>query len=211
MGWTYFAKRHGVSTLETLKSHSLQWTNLPEERRPQVIDAAQVGTVCYFAVRNPAPYYEGKPDGSYIHDADGSVTWCAVFLTNNVPRASDGYTFGYKDMEETMGPCEATCPARILDKLSQLVETPGRENWGIEWRKRCREHAAAKRARPKLVPGAIVKLPSPATFADGRARDRFEVVQVQGWNKKKTRFRCLDTGAMCILDARMKAQLQAAT
>lgn len=35
-----------------------------------------------------------------------------VCLVRYNPRDREGYIFGYKDMEESMGPCESECPSR---------------------------------------------------------------------------------------------------
>ena len=56
--------------------------------------------------------------------------WAAVILVD--PRKD---SFGWKDMDETCGPCEAECPAKILDLL-----TPTDSDYANEWRARCREN-----------------------------------------------------------------------
>ena len=53
----------------------------------------------------------------------------------------DGMNFGYKDMDETMGPGYYDCPKTILDLL-----TPTDSEWANEWRQKCREQLN----RPKL-------------------------------------------------------------
>ena len=54
------------------------------------------------------------------------------------------YNFGYKDMDESMGPCERECPVSILKLLSARDD-----KWAIEWRAACRENAAKKSASKK--------------------------------------------------------------
>src|SRR3546814_19605923 len=71
----------------------------------------------------------------------GGEIFAIVCLVRWNPRAKDGYIFGYKDMDETMGPCEADCPARILDLL-----TPTDKEYAREWRARCCANLA-RRAR----------------------------------------------------------------
>lgn len=61
------------------------------------------------------------PDHSYIFGA--------VFLTE----ISGGW--GYKDIDETMGPVESHAPAAILDLLS-----PTTDQWALDWRERCRKN-----------------------------------------------------------------------
>jgi hypothetical protein len=46
-------------------------------------------------------------------------------------------SWGYKDMDETMGPCEAKCPKSLLRKL----KTPAENDFARAWRKRCWQEA----------------------------------------------------------------------
>ena len=57
-----------------------------------------------------------------------------------------GDTWGYKDMDETMGPCDINCPVSYLD----LADEPT-EKFAIEWRKKVREAAAIKSSRKPKV------------------------------------------------------------
>lgn len=56
--------------------------------------------------------------------------------------------WGYKDIDESMGPCERDCPEKFL---SQSDDTSG---YSVEWRAKCREWR--KRRRERL--SAIAKL-----------------------------------------------------
>ncbi|WP_445177147.1 DUF6927 domain-containing protein [Rhizorhapis sp. SPR117] len=71
-------------------------------------------------------------------------------------------------LDETMGPCEAECPARILDLL-----TSTENQHAIEWRQRCRANVA-RRAR-KLSDGDRIRLPEPIKFTDGHVAQEFIV------------------------------------
>jgi hypothetical protein len=44
----------------------------------------------------------------------------AVVLISNTQK----HGFGYKDMTETMGPCECACPDRIMRLLSPVTAIP---------------------------------------------------------------------------------------
>jgi hypothetical protein len=57
----------------------------------------------------------------------------------------DGW--GYKDVDETAGPCEINCPASYLD----LAQPEPTEGYAVEWRQRVRARAAKLKA---AVPGA---------------------------------------------------------
>ena len=64
---------------------------------------------------------------SFTLAPDKSYTFGVVFLT----QISGGW--GYKDIDETMGPVESHAPAAILDILS-----PTTDQWALDWRERCR-------------------------------------------------------------------------
>jgi hypothetical protein len=113
------------------------------------------------------------------------------------------HNFGYKDMEETMGPNAAECPARILDLLTPLGECskphPHREHdycgtcAAREWRADCRKVADARARAAKVQPGQVIKFAKPITFASGteldtltfEARDTFRAdglrYRIRGW------------------------------
>ncbi len=79
------------------------------------------------------------------------VTSHFMALINSYKR--DGATwFGYKDMDEGMGPCEKDCPVSVLDVLSPVediygpVKEDGAAKWATEYRAACRAAAAEKKA-----------------------------------------------------------------
>ena len=59
--------------------------------------------------------------------------------------------WGYKDMDETVGPCAVDCPASYL----AAAHTP-REGWAAQWRERVAAYHADRRARVKPAPGVRV-------------------------------------------------------
>ena len=103
-------------------------------------------------------------------------------------------TFGYKGMDESMGPCEADCPAPILDLLT-ATDRPH----AVEWRARCRANLtarAAMTAKPTPRPGQTMLFDTPLHLSNGLDVDRFEVV-AHGNSGRKLLFRELCTGALC--------------
>lgn len=58
--------------------------------------------------------------------------------------------WGYKDMDETVGPGYYDCPITYLDKASAPT------GYAIEWRQKVREHHAAMSARPSYETGLVV-------------------------------------------------------
>jgi hypothetical protein len=71
-------------------------------------------------------------------------------------------------MSEDMGPCEAACPARILDILG-----PTENKHALEWRARCRE-TLKMRKRP-LPKGGILRFAEPIRFTDGYVGQEFTI------------------------------------
>lgn len=59
--------------------------------------------------------------------------------------------WGYKDLDESAGPCEVNCPVGYLD----LVADPG--FYATAWRVKVREYAAGKKAKKALGPGSLVR------------------------------------------------------
>ena len=101
----------------------------------KVLKSAMVGSVYYAAV-------ETHKDGQ------SPFVWAAVFLTSGKGR--DGSVWGYKDMDETMGPCEDKCPASILALLS-----PTDDKDANEWRERCRANIRRKAEERKNGPAPL--------------------------------------------------------
>jgi hypothetical protein len=165
----------------------------------KVIDHAVVGTTVYLLVaRTPKAAWE--PNTSYVNDADGSFRWIAVFLTR---KARDAYDFGYKDLEESMGPVEARCPRRLIAAASPLRHPdPGVEgNYAARWRQKCLDQATAKTKRKaELVHGATIRLSRVLDFTDGHSGDRFVVEIVARRGRNHTYFRASNGGLYRISD-----------
>lgn len=83
-----------------------------------------------------------------------------VTLVRWNPKAKDGDEFMYKDMDETMGPCEVGCPERILALLS-----PTDHPYALNWRRRC-WFTLLRRSR-KITDGMRIRFPAPVKFVDG--------------------------------------------
>jgi hypothetical protein len=130
-----------------------------------VISAAAVGSTIYAAIRN----HDKTTGKSYV--------FCAVILFKNNER--DG--FGYKDMDESMGPCEVDCPDRIMRLLSPFEELPN-PGYAGDWRKSVAT-AKTKKAETRskisrLAIGDKVKLTHPAHFrSSGIEADSLTVIR----------------------------------
>lgn len=126
-------------------------------RFAHLVDHSLNGNTLYMVLQNPirrpsfvrpAPKFTAWPTEFHLH---GNYRFIAVYLLKGPARGS-GEGWGYKDMDESMGPVEVGCPERLL-KQSQIKDNG--------WRERCRE--ARRRANLRkgwakdLKPGDILK------------------------------------------------------
>ena len=89
-----------------------------------------------------------------------------------------GDGWGYKDLDESVGPCAVDCPLAYL-----AAPHADRDGWAAQWRERVRAYHAARQARPALAAGLLVRF-------GGRVYSLLEPVGPRrGW-----RVRATDTG-----------------
>lgn len=103
-------------------------------------------------------------------DGIGKEVFAIVCKVMWNPKSKSGEHFGYKDMDESAGPCEDSCPGHILDLL-----TPTDREHALDWRARCRANLA-RRAR-KIEDGDRIRLAQALTFSDGHVGNEFIVVK----------------------------------
>jgi len=192
MGWTYFRKPEGMKTVDVIKRE------LGSEYENKIVAAsATLG-----AVHVVAKFHEPNSD-VYVPDADGMVRAIIVFKINNVPKAKDGYNFGYKDMSETMGPYGCECAPSIIAAASELRDPIGPQpqysslKSAREYRERSLALAKAKAAKRALKVGTKIKLAAPLSFG-GVKLDEFVVerCRVRGRKGQSTVFRSTVTGGL---------------
>ena len=155
MGWLYMQRMDGASSPKEYLDRQFTFTR-EHGYTVRVLKSAVVKMRTYYAAVEKV-----FADGSSPREC-----LAVVCLINYNPRASDGMIFGYKDMDETMGPCEVECPPAILDLL-----TPTDSEYANEWRKACR--ARAEKPTPKH--GDVIQFASPIRFTNGKELARFEV------------------------------------
>ncbi len=110
MGWTYYrATYYKNGRIDRLAQCRAEFGNSPEWAT--VVKDAMVGTVYYAAMKS----------------AKSDRIFALVVLTG-----TDRGDFGYKDMDESCGPCECSCPISILKLLS-----PTENEYAKDWRRRC--------------------------------------------------------------------------
>jgi hypothetical protein len=110
------------------------------------------------------------------------------------------YNFGYKDMDETMGPNAAEAPARVLDALTPLPECAGcrplRGQYGScstctarEWRADCRVVADNRARAARVKPGQVVRFAKPIQFTSGTELDTLTFEQRDTFRANGLRYR----------------------
>ena len=182
MGWLSMRDTGRFNTARAYLDDQFTYTR--DDHRLTVLKSSMVGSTYYAAAERTEN--DGKREVFGI-----------VCLTFSRPAAPDGYTFGYKDMSERMGPCESDCPASILDILTEIDSEHANK-----WRDRCRANIAKRRllqAKPTPKPGQTIVFEEPMRFSDGIERTRFEVVA--GPKGKGLRFRDKETRQVCAIPA----------
>ena len=180
MGWLYMQSLGGHSGPRQYLD--AQFTFTRSELTSKVLRSALVSMRVYYAAIE-----------HIRHEKNERIVFAAVCLVRYNPRDREGYIFGYKDMDETVGPNESNCPETILDLL-----TPTEYPYAQAWRTRCRENATARRAlssRPSPRRGQTVVFDQALSFSDGRSLDRFEVVANPGSHRTML-FRATDSGRL---------------
>tara|TARA_R110002051_G_scaffold107769_1_gene180688 strand:+ start:379 stop:1035 length:657 start_codon:yes stop_codon:yes gene_type:complete len=196
VGWLFYTDRR----VQTYADEKAEITRLcafeTDMRRTTLVKASKVGSTWYAAAKveslDPAPL----EDRTYVTDNDESFTFGAVFLTRY-----DNGCWGYKDMEESAGPCESRAPLSILNLLSELKDA---DSYAHAWRQRCREWAAI----PDYAEGDKIKLASPVTISDGSTCQIVTATHYRRGRQKRRCYRIEETGSLVRLS---KASLAGST
>lgn len=169
MGWLYMQSLRGHATPRAYLDD--QFTYTTDTVRSTVLRSALVGMRTYYAAVEQ------------LRADNRRTVFAIVCLVRYNPRDREGYIFGYKDLDETMGPCEAECPVAILDLLTEADNEHARE-----WRARCRALAERRMRRPRLRKGWTLRFEMPLTFSDGTVHQRLDVA-IDPTRPRAVRFR----------------------
>jgi len=171
MGWTYSHKRRGQPIKEFFQESGMfKGINGHEFKllKMRVVNLRE----CYFAVWHKGP--EGKAE-----------VFGGVIL---LQYASKSYhNFGYKEIEESMGPYQCNCPEDILDLLSETES-----EYALKWREQCRENAKKNKHKRKLKDGTLIRLDHELKFTNGDREQAFIYRKIG----RKTRFENPRSGQM---------------
>lgn len=154
MGWTgtaatFYKYRNGRRTVDVKTECDALWSH--DNGRFKVMKSAMIGSTYYAAIQICKNYPEGttehKSENLVEIPEDKRETFGVVILTS--VDMKDYFNFSYKEIDETMGPCEDHCPIGIINLL-----TPTTSEWANQWRDRCREYAKSKNS-----PNSLSKVP----------------------------------------------------
>lgn len=166
MGWTYSHKPRSQSIQEYFETSGCFKGVNGHEFKLLKIKVIKMRTA-YCAV------WHKSPDGK-------EHVFGTVILLNYAP--SDYHNFGHKEIEESMGPYEAHCPADILDLLSPTDNT-----YALEWRAKCRANLEKKAG---LKSGTLIRFEHPLKFTNGDSVQELIYLKVG----RKIRFQNPQTG-----------------
>ena len=126
MGWLFYTDGRVQNYADEKAEIARLCTSHGDTRKAELVKACKVGSTWYAAAK--VTNLDGTPveDTTYVTDADGSITFGAVFLT----RYDDG-CWGYKDIEESAGPVESRAPLSLLALLSELKDP---DSYAQAWR-----------------------------------------------------------------------------
>lgn len=149
MGWLFSHRDRGISTEDYL-AQSLS------------ADAKIVASSSHLNV-------------SYLAVETAAGISAVVVLTQWDSR--DWHNFGTKWIDESMGPVQANCPARILDLLSPVSElysgSANQQRCATEWRDACRETIRRRERAAAVRPGDTVTFKNPIRFTNSIVAERF--------------------------------------
>ena len=184
MGWLFYTDRRVKSYADEKAEIARLCSFETDTRKTVLLKACKVGSTWYAVARITT--LDGAPveDATYLPDADGSITFGAVFLT----RYDDG-CWGYKDMEESAGPVESRAPLSLLALLSELKDP---DSYAHAWRQRCQDWAAI----PDYEEGDKIKLATPVTLTDGSTCQIVTATHYRRGRQKRRCYRIEETGGL---------------
>jgi len=181
MGWTFTHKEPGVKALAVIKN---------EYRSLNIVAESATREAVFLVIKYVATPYDAS---IYEVDADGTFRGIAVIAIKSSPKAKDGFTFGWKDMYETMGPYGCPAPKSIIAAASKLKPVPPgipENEWSglrsaTDYRIGSIAAADLKAKKRGLRAGDTLKLAKKLNYGAAGERDTFTIYKGPG---RKVRF-----------------------
>ena len=164
MGWTW---TNATTTRNGKIDRKAECDRLMNDEMFRLEKSIMIGSTYYGAVTRIA---KRENDQIVLLPESEQYTFGVVYLTST--NIKDYYNFGYKDMDESCGPCYYDCPKSILNLLS-----PTDNKYALEWRRKCYEKAAEKETKTdigKLPIGTIIELADGKRFKKYPAGHQFK-------------------------------------
>ncbi len=134
MGTTYYSKGFSKSfknAKEFFVNHLAAALFTDKEGKSTLLKHSVVGNIAYTLSEHPVSGEEGK----------------TFKIISVIKIVKDEGEFGYKDMDESMGPFYYDCPKSILKESTIQTET------AVKWRNDCTEHAKNKKKQVEKIKG----------------------------------------------------------
>lgn len=157
MGWTF---TYGQKRAELIRERTTinEWDNKDGTHVKDVVLAhcyrGGVFKGTFYAVHERTIVKEAKETSK--------ERWIEVTLMACHKYPDYGASWGYKDLEESMGPCEVSCPLGYLDMVPERTCKPDCEGckkdscsgmWARNWRAKVREYHATRAAAREKAKG----------------------------------------------------------
>lgn len=162
MGWTVTHKPKSVSVSEFLTK---RFTSSNEHGTWEVLGCAVVRfRTAYMATKRTFP-------------GGRTYVFGTVVLLKFFPSEPE-YNFGWKEIDESMGPCECECPEKILRMLTPLNDPSNSyaNSYVGDWREACWIRINTNKAKTLLKIGMRLRHPDGIRFRDGSVLHEFTVL-----------------------------------
>ena len=138
MGWTsYIATNYKNGKVDRKTEMDMIYTWKGDLYEHTVLKSRMVGSTYYAAVN--------------VHDIKENKNQVIAVVALTSTAWKDGMNFGYKSMDETMGPVQCNCPKSILDLL-----TPIESEYANNWRKKCYKNLTTTKLSDLPI-GSVIK------------------------------------------------------
>lgn len=164
MGWTFQPAKH-YNNAHKINRKAECDDLINNSGTLRVEKSAIVGATYYAAVTRTGKYENG---GIVTLSPDKQHTFGAVIRTS--VRSNDYYNFGYKEMDESMGPYQYDCPKNIIELLS-----PTNDQCTLDWRNNCLKRASEKTNSLRNLPiDTIIETPDGKQYRKCPAGHQFK-------------------------------------
>lgn len=157
MGWLFYTDPSRVQGYAGEKAEITRICTFENDTiRQEPLKLSKVGSTWYVAVQStPKPGVASLKQSAFETGNDGGYVFAAIILVKY-----DQGCFGYKDMDETMGPVEARAPMSLIKLLSRLKDP---ESYAQAWRAKCMAWSEV----PKYATGDVIALGTPIQLTQG--------------------------------------------